>query len=74
MRLSDWLKNGKISYDLLGESCGFARETGRRYALGRRIPRKGHGQRIYLFTGGAVTPNDFYDLPQLPERAAAAAE
>lgn len=28
--------------------------------------------RIYLLTGGAVRPDDFYDLPALPDTARAA--
>lgn len=31
----------------------------------RRIPRHDQMIRIYIETGGEVTPNDFYDLPDL---------
>lgn len=31
----------------------------------RRIPTEGYMRRLYRVTRGAVTPNDFYDLPDL---------
>lgn len=37
-----------------------------RYRKGVQIPTPQFMGRLYLFTAGAVTPNDFYDLPALP--------
>lgn len=34
-----------------------------RYLNGTRIPRKAEMGRIHTVTGGAVQPNDFYELP-----------
>jgi len=32
-----------------------------------RIPRKAEMQDIYLWSGGMVEPNDFYDLPKIDD-------
>lgn len=69
MDLKSWMQGQKPkpwSYGDLAEACEFDRETGRRYAEGKRVPKKPHGQKIYVVTRGAVTPNDFYELPALP--------
>lgn len=39
------------------------RSTIRRYRSGEQLPTRAVMQRIYRWTNGAVTPNDFYDLP-----------
>lgn len=70
MNLRAWLEKTGTTYAALGRGCGFDLETGRRYVLGERIPRKRHAIAIYLFTRGEVDPNSFYDLPDLSERAA----
>lgn len=44
------------------------------YCLGRRIPRPDVMRKIFDATNGAVTPNDFFDLPDIalsPEVSAA---
>lgn len=53
--------------------------TVRRYFLPidhhqRRLPRPLLMTAIFLFSRGRLTPNDYYDLPPLPERAARALE
>lgn len=37
-----------------------------RYLSGTRIPEKEILHKIYVITQGSVTPNDFYDLPEIP--------
>lgn len=65
MDLKDWLEQKKWGYADLARECEFDPETGRRYALKKRVPKKPHGQKIFVVTGGQVAPNDFYDLPEL---------
>ncbi len=44
-----------------------------RYERGR-VPEPETVISLYVETGGAVVPNDFYSLPELPELAVAVAE
>lgn len=41
-------------------------ETVRCWCKGQRIPRAEDMVLIFKWSGGLVTPNDFYDLPELP--------
>lgn len=65
MKLRAWMERGKVTYSALGRACGFGDRAAWRYAHDKRIPRRAHAISIYLFTKGAVAPNDFYDLPPL---------
>lgn len=71
MKLRAWIKSTPgMTLEKLAEACGFSLTAAGRYAQGLRIPRKPHAIAIYLFTGGLVMPNDFYDLPPLEPAAA----
>ena len=63
MKLADYLADKKLGYSAFGRLIGAGPETVRRYADGRRIPRKVHMIAIVRETAGAVGPADFYDLP-----------
>jgi len=39
----------------------------RRWRRGERIPNRDEMTRIYVWSNGAVQPNDFHDLPNLPK-------
>ena len=67
VRLGEWRRSAGLTLDAMGNRLGVGPETVRRYESGQRIPSRQHMARIYLATGGAVAPNDFYDLPALPE-------
>jgi hypothetical protein len=70
MRWGEWISDRKLSWAEAGRRIGVSTSEARHFAHGR-VPRKPTMQRIYLATGGQVTPNDFYDLPKLPETRAA---
>lgn len=71
MRLSDWLRDNDITPAEFGRRIGArSRMTVPRYLDGSRKPDGETMAAIYAATGGAVTPNDFYDLPPLPEGVA----
>ena len=74
MRLGDHIVARELSFAEAGRQCGVTTSEIRRFARGERIPRPATMARIYLWSGGAVTPNDFYDLPALPEAASAEGE
>jgi hypothetical protein len=63
MTLAQWLGDHELSFAEFGRRLGVTTSEARRFALGERIPRRPTMQRVFLVTGGAVTPNDFYDLP-----------
>jgi transcriptional regulator with XRE-family HTH domain len=67
MRLRDWIAAQELSFAELGRSIGVTTSEARRFALGERTPRQPTMHRIYLATAGQVTPNDFYNLPPLPD-------
>lgn len=70
MKWGDWVKDRKLSWAQAAELIGVgdARHAWR-YAHGT-VPRTAEMvSRIYLLTAGQVTPNDFYDLPELPASA-----
>lgn len=67
MKLKAWCEAHRINFSELSRRIGAkSPETARRYAEGR-VPGATTMSRIYLATAGAVTPNDFYDLPALPD-------
>jgi hypothetical protein len=73
MRFVDWVRSEGWSWSRAAVEIGVANSTvARRFAQGT-VPRKATMQRIYLRSGGRVTPNDFYELPA-PAAAAAANE
>lgn len=66
MRFKDWISREGISLGQAARRIGLPNATAvRRYMLGDHVPRPGIMTRIYCVSGGAVTPNDFYDLPPL---------
>ncbi len=68
MRLHQHIAELKISMAAWGRACNVPdRSTARRYVNGMRVPPPEVIVRTYLWSGGQVTPNDFYDLPALPE-------
>lgn len=80
MLLRAWLDEKHLTLADFGEQIGVAASTVLRYChpighRNRRIPEPDRMTAIYWATGGAVTPNDFHDLPALPTaRAGGAAE
>lgn len=64
MKLSDFIDAQGLTASQFGVRIGVSRGAALRYATGARIPHPEIMARIYVVTGGAVTPNDFYDLPE----------
>lgn len=79
MLLRDWRSQRDLSLSQLAERVRQA--TGGKTnaaVVGRwdrheELPRKAEMRALYLLTVGQVTPNDFYELPALPEAERAAA-
>ena len=71
MKLHEHLAHRKIPMAAWGRACGVPdRSSARRYAMGERMAPPEVVVRTYLWSAGAVTPNDWYDLPPLPGEAA----
>lgn len=62
MKLDDWLKASGVTVENFAEDIGHKPQTVYRYILGHRLPKKETFRKIFLATGGKVTPNDFLDL------------
>ena len=72
MKLADYLKQDGKSATALAQATGSAVSTITRAARGEVFPSKELLERIFLETGGAVTPNDFFAIAAAPQQAAAA--
>lgn len=66
MTLKQWRERNGISQEAAARLFGVRNATVvSKWEIGRQLPRKQYMRAIYLKTGGMVTPNDFYDLPEL---------
>lgn len=70
MKLRDYIKNRKLSVRAAARDGGFPEENFRLWSLGRSVPRSDVMLRLYNWSNGHVTPNDFYDLPAATRDAA----
>jgi hypothetical protein len=71
MKLLQNIRARGFTLDGYAKHMGWHVETVRRYCLPAdhpkfQVPRRRQMREIFLDTGGVVTPNDFYDLPELP--------
>lgn len=73
MKLVQWRKGAAITQDALAELLGCSQPYVSQIerSMDPTIPRPDLMVKIFLITQGAVSPNDFYDLPVLDLRAAA---
>lgn len=65
MLLGDWRRREGLTQQEIADALGCIVTTVARYEAGARIPGPTVMIDIYTLTGGAVQPNDFYDLPPL---------
>ncbi len=63
--LRQWRLERDYTLDAAAAGVGTVRQVWYDWEGGRRIPSREFMAAIYRFTRGAVTPNDFYDLPDL---------
>jgi transcriptional regulator with XRE-family HTH domain len=64
MKLLDYLKSENLTLTAFAKRIGAGYTTVQQWATGTKLPRKPMMQKIFEATGGAVTPNDFCDLPR----------
>jgi len=62
MKLADYLSRHGITEKAFGELISASQAAINRYKRGR-VPTPEHMRSIIEKTGGAVTPNDFFDVP-----------
>ena len=63
--MREWRKRADLTVDAFADAVGVRPRTVLRWQAGAMKPSRASMQRIYEVTGGAVRPNDFYDLPPL---------
>lgn len=63
MKIEEYLKRCQITQAMLASRVGVSVQAVSLFCLGERIPRPETMRKIYVATNGAVTPNDFYGLP-----------
>lgn len=61
--LKNFLGKNNLTVSDLASRLGVSYAAAYRYVSGARIPSAEMMTRLYEATGGAVTPNDFYNLP-----------
>ena len=62
MKLESYLENTNTSVATLAAAIGVKRQTVYSYLRKEKIPSADTMARVVEVTGGAVTPNDFYDI------------
>lgn len=62
--LRNWRKSQGLTLDQAARKVGTVRQVWSDWERGRRRPSSVTMAKIYRLTGGAVQPNDFYELPQ----------
>lgn len=66
MKLSQYLDINEITLSAFADAVGVANPSVvQKWAKQTRVPKPALMRRIFLVTGGAVQPNDFFDLPDL---------
>ncbi len=69
MTLAEFLKSRGIKRKDFAERIGVTAQSVARYLAGEAVPRLDVMKAIHRETAGAVTANDFYDLPDLDAKA-----
>jgi transcriptional regulator with XRE-family HTH domain len=65
MRLDDYIEDEGLTYAQFANMCDISARALYRYAKHERVPREEVMRAIIHTTGGAVQPNDFFDLSNL---------
>lgn len=68
MRLSEYVSIENLSIPQVAEQFNVTVEAVRSWIKGIKIPNPENMVAIYEWSNGAVTPNDFYDLPDNVKR------
>lgn len=63
MKIREFLKKHRIEQADFAGQIGISPQAVSCFCLGKRIPRSDVMRKIFDATNGAVTPNDFFDLP-----------
>ena len=69
MKLAEYLKRNGLTHQDFGTKISVSQAAISRYVNGERFPDKEMQERIFVATGGDVTPNDFCDLEPLGAEA-----
>lgn len=64
MKLDDYLKNQGLTAEAFAAITDISPSNVSKYRSGKLKPKTDAMRKIYAATGGTVTPNDFYDLPE----------
>lgn len=71
MKLAQWRRSQDMTQEALAIELGCTTVTVARYEAGARLPGPATMIELFILSGGAVQPNDFYALPALDVREAA---
>lgn len=69
MRYADWIKTQGWTWSTAAREIGVSNATAARRLAHGTLPSPPLMARIYVASGGQVTPNDWYRLPPLPKAA-----
>lgn len=68
MKLQEYLETNNKTVADLARACEVKHTVALRWANGARIPSRENMQKIFAYTNGEVTPNDFYDINTTNEK------
>lgn len=69
MKLANWRKHKGLTQEQVALALGVAPPTVSSWEIGGKRPGAVSMRRIFDLTEGAVTANDFYDLPKQDDAA-----
>ena len=69
MKLSQFLDLSQKTISQAAQEIGVSPEAVRYWLNGERRPSHYLMTKIYIWSGGQITPNDFHELPSLPRRS-----
>lgn len=64
-KLKEWLDGKKKRRADMARDFGVKHCVIRRWCAGENMPSPENMQKIFAYTGGEVTPNDFYNINEL---------
>lgn len=71
-KMRGWRRDQGLTQGQAGELAGVTRKTWHEWETGKTRPSGDQMERLYQVTGGAIEPNDFYNLPPVAATAKAA--
>lgn len=64
MQLKEYLTKNKVGVSEMADALDLSQSACSMWANNQRTPSKENMQKIFAYTGGEVTPNDFFNIDE----------